>query len=359
MSDYIINTNPTFMQNESMKINANNQAKVTFDEKVYLDTKLKPGEKRRELIIRILPISNDCSDLWAEVKVHNLKVDKKINQSGFKSYTCLNKEKGDRYCPICAKGSQIWAKAQEAKVQGNLELQKALELEAKKLFTRDAYIIRCIERGKEHEGIKFWRFYGSAKGDGIKDNIMALDSSIKDEMARNGKPGYNMFDLNNGRDLKLILTEGMANNGKPITNITIMPSMTESPLSTDINQANIWLSDGKTWKDVYSTKSPEYLQIIVDGQIPVKDKETGKYVGRDINENVYNPQNIVPPTPQPSNMQQNAVMGNPSQAYQQNAGVYQQQNMQQPSYVAPAPNYQQPQPNTNGNGGNGMSKLPF
>ena len=63
---------------------------------------------------------------------------------------------------------------------------------------------------------------------------------------------------------------------------TIAYNITDSgnrkPLSKDIDKANAWLNDEKTWRDVYSLKSADYLELVVDGKIPVYSKELGKYV---------------------------------------------------------------------------------
>ncbi len=42
-----------------------------------------------------------------------------------------------------------------------------------------------------------------------------------------------------------------------------------------------WLSDSRTWEDVYSVKSYEYLEIIVKGGIPVWDKDEKKFVDKE------------------------------------------------------------------------------
>ena len=63
---------------------------------------------------------------------------------------------------------------------------------------------------------------------------------------------------------------------------TIAYNITDSgnrkPLSKDIGKANEWLNDEKTWKDVYSLKSADYLALVADGKIPVYDKDLHKYV---------------------------------------------------------------------------------
>lgn len=349
MQNYIINTNPSFID-EQVGNNANVEKNV-FDDSVYLDTRLKPNEKKREVIIRILPISANCADLWAEVRIHGLKLDKHISKSGYKSYMCLNKDKGDRVCPLCAKGTAIWQEAVKAESEGKEDLAKSLKTEARRWFAKDAYIVRCIERGKENEGVKFWRFNGSVKGDGLKEKLIGMSQSLTKEMAENGIPNYYMFDLERGRDVKLILTEGFSNNGERITNINLQAGSFDKPLSPDVEQVNRWLSDTKTWKDVYSKKNPEYLSIIADGNVPVKNKTTGLYEGVDPSK--FNKTN--------GNQQQDAQFAQAPVMAPIQPGYAPQQTQQGNGYIpAPsvAPMPQAPvQPNTNNNNAN--SNLPF
>ena len=89
---------------------------------------------------------------------------------------------------------------------------------------------------------------------------------------------YNIFDLNNGKDLNLVITKD--SQGRTVINITDDDDKT--PLSEDINKAMAWINDEKEWTNVYATKPYDFMQIILEGGIPTYDKENGGYV--DFNE---------------------------------------------------------------------------
>lgn len=275
MTEFINVNHDFFTQNSGDERNV--RKTPTFNDSIYLKDKLGANETERIMKIRLLPVAFDNADLMAVVNIHSLKVDKEISQSGFKTFTCLNESPTDRKCPLCAKGSEYWAKGKIEAENGNEALATSFKDAGKKLFNKKAYIVRCIERGKENEGVKFWRFYENSLGNGIYNK---LESAKKAAKIDTGNPDYDIFDIYKGRDLILTLTKGTGNNGQPITNISISVSSNETPLSPDANQMSAWINDTKTWKDVYSTKSYEYLKIIADGGIPYWDKETKKYVAK-------------------------------------------------------------------------------
>lgn len=62
----------------------------------------------------------------------------------------------------------------------------------------------------------------------------------------------------------------------------ITDSGNRKPLSKDVEKANAWLNDEKTWKDVYSLKSADYLELVVNGKIPVYNKDMGKFVEKTV-----------------------------------------------------------------------------
>ena len=138
-----------------------------------------------------------------------------------------------------------------------------------------AYIVRVIERGKENEGVKFWRFNARTDGQGIYDKLMNIYNQRKLEAERAGVDGYSIFDLMNGRDITIKL-KYVPTTQK--TTIDIIDSGFQTPLSRDIDLANKWISDEKTWKDMYAFKNYEYLDIVGDGEVPVFDSSLQKYV---------------------------------------------------------------------------------
>lgn len=280
MSNFI--TNITADAVEEMRENNQNQGftpKKKFDVRNYLNTSLAEGETSREIRIRILPISLENSFPFLELKTHSLKVDKNISKSGFKTYVCLNSPnlnlKHKERCPICSKATEYYQLSQATADQGE---KKAYLDKAKSMFNKTTYIARVIERGKEDEGVKFWRF--NARNDG-KDPFNLINNLYKrrrDEATEAGEEEpYNIYDLNNGKDLYVTITR--ASSGRGVT-FSVTDAGPRTPLSKDFDLANSWLSDEKVWSDMYGIKDANYLSIISEDLIPVWDNESMSYVGK-------------------------------------------------------------------------------
>ena len=111
---------------------------------------------------------------------------------------------------------------------------------------------------------------------------MSLFKTRKEEAIEEGEEDYNIFDLYNGKDIIINISKSLIPDGFGGVKETIAYNITDSgirkPLSKDIEKANMWLNDPKTWKDVYSLKNAQYLELVVDGKIPVYDKDLGKFV---------------------------------------------------------------------------------
>jgi hypothetical protein len=111
---------------------------------------------------------------------------------------------------------------------------------------------------------------------------MALYETRKEEAKEDGEENYSIFDLYNGKDIIINVSKSLIPDGFGGMKETIAYNITDSgnrkPLSKDIEKANSWLNDPKTWKDVYSMKSADYLELVVNGKIPVYSKEEGKFV---------------------------------------------------------------------------------
>ena len=274
-------------QNEKLKKTVNdgqNPKKNNFDPKNYLDLKLKEHEATKTVKVRFLPISSTDGTVFYEIITHALKVDKEIAKSGFKSYVCLNSKnvETEEECPICKKSKELFDKAAQARKEGNEMLSKSLFKEACSLKKKRTFITRVIDRDHEDEGVKFWRFNENSKGEGIYDKLMSLFKTRKEEAIEDGEEDYNIFDLYNGKDIIINVNKSMIPDGFGGMKETIAYNITDSgnrkPLSKDIGKANEWLNDEKTWKDVYSLKSADYLALVADGKIPVYDKDLHKYV---------------------------------------------------------------------------------
>ena len=232
-----------------------NTAKKVYDLKNYFTTFLEKGKDTDELHIRILPPTDEASSPFEGVHFHHVQVG-----GEWKKITCnakneLGEGHSDR-CPYC--------EANEALRLSGEEEDKEL---AKKFNARKFYVVKVIQRGKEDEGVKFWRFKHDYRNSGILDKIVPLLRHA----------GGNIFDPETGKDLIIVLGRDQNGYGQ-VTQIMLGG---ESKLSDDEAQANEWLSDERTWRDVYSIKRPDYLEILVRGEEPVWDTETKGFVSKE------------------------------------------------------------------------------
>jgi hypothetical protein len=179
---------------------------------------------------------------------------------------------------LCNKKNEIFA---QANTVTDVNEKKAICKQAYGYDTKTSYIVRCIERGHEDEGIKFWRFNKHDDGSGPFDTIKELWTNYNDA-------GINIFDYKNGFDLIITLTKSPNKknpNAPDKTAIKIMTDVTPKPLGTD-EQIESWVNDSKDWRDMYRTKSYDYLEIIADDNTPVFNQSLNKWVAwKDENEN--------------------------------------------------------------------------
>ena len=264
--------------------------------------------------------------MFAQAKTHSLKVPTQIAKSGFKSYVCLDDPNIPGYdpnvrCPICAKSKELFDRAREYNPKDINEKIEALTLQAdqcqaagdinsanqirqqipqlqskadpvmSKAIFKEAcsyqpkltYYARVIDRDLEHEGVKWLRFNENSDHDGMYDHFTNLYQQIRDEMKAAGlAERYNVFDLNNGRDFNLILSQntetGTNGQTRKRTKIQVTAAQISTPLTKDIALGNQWLTDPMKWSDCYFIRDAEYLSIVVDGKIPKLDKTTGRYI---------------------------------------------------------------------------------
>lgn len=253
--------------------------KINFDPNNYLDTRLKDGEAERTVKIRILPISDTNPGIFHILHTHQLKVDTQISKSGFKSYICLGDqnltpEEKAGGCPLCRKMNELLEKnhAIDPKDESRKDERISLFKQAMQYQPKDTYIVRVIDRDKEAEGVKFWRFNAHTDGKGIYDQLMSLYDIRNKEYVDAGQGPYNIFDLEKGKDIIIKLNKVANEKGELKTAATITDAGIPTPLSRDPKQAEAWIRDTKTWRNLYAIKPAEYLQIIADGKIPAFDK---------------------------------------------------------------------------------------
>lgn len=261
-------------QKTSEKKNSN------FDAKNYLNTRLNDGESEKTITIRLLPMNLETGNPFVLVHTHNVQVPKTMVKAGekpYKSYICLaknadiNHEKFGYKCPFCEINRDAYNESQKATDPQIIEQYKKISLMN---LSREAVICRCIERGKEDEGVKFWKFNIRADKTDPYNQIVKLAMLRKEEAERKGKIN-NILDIYEGRDLNITITaEGTS---AP----TVVDDSDRSPLSENEELMKQWIYDPKKWQDVFTCKPYDYLSLVSQMKTPWYDKSNGIWVDKD------------------------------------------------------------------------------
>lgn len=272
MSNFDVNIDAAAVISQNEKESyVSNRTKNVFNANNYLNARLLKGELTKKLKIRLLPFSPQGGSPFKKVFIHTVRITKEDGQS-WKTFICpVHNHKGDK-CPFCETAEQ--ARQLRMSATTDVEKQKYGDIEFMNK-AKEAWIVRCIDREHEEDGVKFWMFNASRKKDGVYDKIMNLFNERLSEAREQGQ-NYNIFDLNNGKDLNITLTRD--SNNKTVTQIT--DSSFQTPLSTDAEKGEAWIHDAKEWDKMYTVKSYDYMAIIVQGGIPVWDSETNSYVDK-------------------------------------------------------------------------------
>ena len=221
-----------------------------YDLKNYFNTYIKDGINSATKEIRILP-SNDGSP-FVEVHGHKVQI-----EGEWKTFACLKHQKGEP-CPFCEAREELLATGKES--------DKEL---AKKYAARKMYVVKVIDRENEEWGVKFWRFNHDYRKEGIFDKIHGVLTALK--------TNKDITNPQTGRDLSISIQR----NQNKIPVVSAIVALDSTPLSEDAELAEKWLNDARTWEDVYSVRSYDYLEIIVKGGIPVWDKDEKKFVDKE------------------------------------------------------------------------------
>jgi len=186
---------------EQEAANSLSRKKTEFDVKNYLQARLKPGEEKKSLTIRLLPFSPEGGTPFKKVFIHTVKVNKELSQGGWRTFVCpIHNKLGDK-CPFC----ETTEMARELRHNAGNEAEKKKYGEVEFMNrAKAAWIVRCIERGHEEDGVKFWLFNDSAKKDGVYDKIRNIYEERKKAAERKGRTS-NIFDLMEGKDLIITL----------------------------------------------------------------------------------------------------------------------------------------------------------
>ena len=226
------------------------KSEKVYDLKNYFNTFIKDGINSATKEIRILP-SQDGSP-FVEVHGHKVQI-----EGEWKTFACLKHQKGEA-CPFCEAREELLATGKES--------DKEL---AKKYNARKMYVVKVIDRENEEWGVKFWRFNHDYRKEGIFDKIHGLLTALK--------TNKDITNVTSGRDLAISIQR----NQNKIPVVTSIAAQDATPLSEDAEQAEKWLSDARTWEDVYSVRTYDYLEIIVKGGVPVWDKDEKKFVDKE------------------------------------------------------------------------------
>lgn len=219
-------------------------------QKTYFSIALPEGQTTGIKVIRILP-GNPVFDTgyFHEIYVGKATKRTKIYDPGWN-----DKERS----PLNEVAAKLEAKGTEE-----------AQILAREFRPKKYYMLRVIERGKEADGPKWWRIKHNSKGQGIFDKIMAIIEHRDD-----------IEDVEHGRDLVLTIHLKKYNQSYFSDVVAILPE-DKSPLHTDKELVEQWLSDKTTWRDVYKKKPIEFLEILAAGKTPKWDSELGKYIASD------------------------------------------------------------------------------
>jgi hypothetical protein len=215
-----------------------------------LPEKVNSGQR----IFRVLPL--DESGKWYEIgKFHNLKIGK--------NWTKLYDPAQD---------------GEESPLNDMYKILIAGDKEDKQLASsyrsREFYIIKGIERGKEHEGVKFWRFPRVNDGSGIMDKLVPLMNRLNEK-----NPGSGAFYRpdDKGRDMVISVVRDTVKNYTKVSQIMFDDA---NALSENADDATSWLTNEMTWKDVWKKKPIDFLRIVAQGNEPVWDSEAKGFTAK-------------------------------------------------------------------------------
>jgi len=233
------------------------QSKMSQDERMkkYFALLLNDKEKSGQRRIRILP-TPDGSSPFKEAWYHEIQVG-----GQWQKFFDPGKNDNER-SPL----NEVYEELMSTGKDSDKEL-------AKQYKSRKFYIVKVIDRDREEDGPKFWRFKHNYKNDGILDKIIPIWKNKGD-----------VTDAEKGRDLIIELAKSKTGKGKEYTSVSTIMYDDVQPLSEDKDQMKEWMSDELTWRDVYSKKPVEYLEAIAQGKTPKWDTEKGGYVYGDSEE---------------------------------------------------------------------------
>ena len=273
MSNFNVNISIEDVLNQKEQETVKFKPKTVFNEKNYLQARLANGEKTKEMTIRLLPFNQQETIPFHKVHMHTVRVSKEVSPSGWKTFPCPVKNKLGDSCPFC----EMAEAAKEKKKTATIEQEKKKWNEIEFTYSsKDMWIVRCIERGHEEDGVKFWLFPHSKKQQGVYDKINNIAATRYKKGLTQGKIN-NIYDLNEGKDLVLTISKDSMDK----TQINIADDDSYTPLTSDFEKGLSWINDEKKWEEVYTVKTYDYMSVIVEGGTPVFSKEKNTYVNKE------------------------------------------------------------------------------
>lgn len=245
-----------------------------YDPNKYLRVSLGKDEDEKTITVRLLPFKTTGGSPFKKIFTHTIRVSSEVAKSTWKTIACPkhNEESENKNCPFCDMSAMAKQKSRET-----LDEAKKKRLDDLSYANRvgEMWLVRCIERGKEDEGVKFWLFPNLKKG-GIFQDIMTIYNTRKAAGERKGEV-RNIFDLSKGKDL--VVTIKRSADGKK--KVTVVDDDDWTPLTTDVTLGNSWINDQTKWTDLYPFKREDYMNVLVQGGVPYFDKDTKTYINKD------------------------------------------------------------------------------
>jgi len=227
------------------------QSRMSQDERMkkYFALILGDKEKSGQRRVRILP-TQDGSSPFKEAWYHEIQVGGK-----WQKFYDPGKNDNER-SPL----NEVYEELMSTGKESDKEL-------AKQYKSRKFYIVKVIDRDREEDGVKFWRFKHNYKNEGILDKIIPIWRNKGD-----------ITDPDKGRDLIIELTKQKTPKGAAYTTVSTIMYDDPTSIHEDAKLMKEWVDDEMTWLDVYSKKPVEYLEAIARGEVPRWDSDKGGYV---------------------------------------------------------------------------------
>ena len=172
-----------FMDTPKQQVNSG------FDAKNYLNTKLEKNQTEKVIQIRLLPIDATSNTPFFHIKTHRVKVSKEVSPSEWKNYFCLSKtnpidhEKFGCQCPFCQLQNKAYEQSLAETDPVKKKRYKDISLQNRK---NDSCIVRCIERGAEADGPKFYKFNVRKDGFDLYNKVKSLYTTRKQDSINDG-----------------------------------------------------------------------------------------------------------------------------------------------------------------------------